>query len=105
MINLKLYTVKERQPENGETILLFGTKESFQSCYEIQFVTVEYYWTILDEQGRETGTQCVFEGFSNKPEGNVKLLLLADDNELKDEDVYATLADLEHAYELLNIQF
>lgn len=105
MQSLPLYTVKERRPEHDETIVVFGTHNSLGADYiEIPFVTVEYQWVQLDESGDDTGTAYVYNGMDNKPEGNIRLILLDtnDGSEIFEDIVYAKMEDIDNLYQLMN---
>lgn len=110
MTNLPIYTVKERRPAHGELVLLFGIESAFEMGFiEPHWGQVEYSWLIVDRNGHDTGSQCLYEGpddekefVPDEPGDRMRLMLLVDGYELSDEIKYATEADV---YAMFPLEF
>jgi hypothetical protein len=89
MKTLNLYSVKERQPKDGELIFFWGSKNCFGDDYLFpELVKVEYTWIEVDEEGYATGLQYFYEENQDPPE-NCKLLLTNKGTEIKEDEMYS----------------
>jgi hypothetical protein len=83
---VNIYTVKERLPEDGETIILLS-----EGLYgtSIKVDKVERSWLEVGEDGYDTGDQLFYNPKANKTPQNCRLVALINGFELSDEDEYA----------------
>ena len=98
-MNLKVYTVKERKPEDGE--IIFALKKGY--CFDfidmdVQFAKVEYQWM---GEGENEGGSIIYDG-GETPEG-FKLEAFCIGNhgnhfELEDDLLYIKQDDLFEMY-------
>lgn len=99
---LPIYTVKERPPANEELILLLDIETAFDmGSVQPEWVKIEYSWAIVDKDGQDTGSQCLYEGpddvkqfVPNEPGEQLKLVMLAEGYELLETARYALEADV-----------
>ena len=69
MINVELYTIKEKLPEHKSSILVFKDTGSFGSHgLNPVYTDVEYTWNILDSNSEHTGESVSFD--EEDPKGN-----------------------------------
>ena len=96
MKKLNLYTIKERQPRDGESIFIFGCMHSFGSdFFDPQFIKVEYAWVGVDDDGDDNGNQVYYEAGKAIPEGYRLALIDANNGEeLQPSQLYALPSDI-----------
>ena len=66
---------------------------------ELPFERIEYQWQELDEKGNDTGSEIVYDEKIPTPENCRLMLLTTRGDELTDNDVYATIDDIDKIYE------
>jgi hypothetical protein len=96
MKTLKVYSIKERNPSDGDMILLFGECYCFGDAYlEPKLVNVEYTWSVIDENGEGTGDQIVYDKNIEMPK-DCRLVIISKESgyELNETDMYAIPDDV-----------
>jgi hypothetical protein len=72
-IQIQFYTFKERQPANGQEIVMVRDSKLY-STWEFEFARIEYQWEEFDETGF-TGTSYSYEEGEPQPENTVLVVL------------------------------
>lgn len=99
MKQLPVYSIKERQPKNGDSIFMLGTKDSFGDWFlDPQIIDVEYRWSIIDEDGYDSGDEEIYDAEKEMP-SNCKLTLLGGSEEIESTTLYIKAEDMTSLFE------
>lgn len=99
-VDLKFYTYKEKQPDEGKEVAYFRPSGDGHS-FEYGLCEVEYSWVEFDEDGYETGVSHQYTGPANHfptpkpPSPTCKLKALVEGEYMEDDWVWAYLKDVD----------
>ncbi len=103
MKSLKLHTVADRPPEDGETILWIKKRSSVTGGNKItaNIITVKRLWQMLDKDGNVTSVTCSYKSNPKIHSTNKwKLVICAahGSGSLNDDDLYSTVESIQSLF-------
>lgn len=88
------YKLSEKKPNHNESIIWLKPCGPFDySGFDPMEVCVEYSWIYIDENGEDTGEQCIFESLEDFSEDEARLMILADGWEMMDNHLWCSVED------------
>ena len=104
MKTLTFHTFAEKRPDHGQEVFTLHVS-SFYGTVEARFATVEYTWLEVDEDGKPTGDQVLYDpadgsdgsGVGDVPEGCVLGFMLTGDGwrSHNDHDLWCPASDVD----------